>query len=59
VRGDPWQSVEAFRDFVGRYRDAGINEFLFYFPSRLELAHGQVERIAREVLPALRAGAGS
>lgn len=57
--GDPWQSIEAFHDFVGRYRDAGITEFLFYFPSQLEMAHGQVERIAHEVLPALRAGAGT
>jgi hypothetical protein len=57
--GDPWQSVEAFRHFVGRYREAGINEFLFYFPSRLELAHGYVERIAREVMPGLRAGEGT
>src|SRR5262249_55767021 len=48
--GDPWQSVAAFHDFVGRYREAGITEFLFYFPSRLEMAHGHVERIAREVM---------
>lgn len=52
--GDPWVSVEAFRDFTGRYRAAGIDEFLFYYPSRLEMAHGHVERIAREVMPALR-----
>jgi alkanesulfonate monooxygenase SsuD/methylene tetrahydromethanopterin reductase-like flavin-dependent oxidoreductase (luciferase family) len=57
--GDPWQSVEAFRDVVGRYREAGIDEFLFYFPSRLEMAHGHVDRIAHEVMPALRAGAGT
>lgn len=52
---DPWLSVEAFRDFVGRYREAGIDEFLFYYPSRLELAHGHFEEIAREVIPTLRA----
>jgi alkanesulfonate monooxygenase SsuD/methylene tetrahydromethanopterin reductase-like flavin-dependent oxidoreductase (luciferase family) len=51
---DPWRSVEAFRDFVGRYREAGISEFLFYYPSRTEQAHGCFERIAREVMPALR-----
>lgn len=54
--GDPWQSVEAFHDFVGRYREAGVNEFLFYYPSRLEMAHGHVEHIARDVLPGLRRG---
>jgi alkanesulfonate monooxygenase SsuD/methylene tetrahydromethanopterin reductase-like flavin-dependent oxidoreductase (luciferase family) len=52
--GDPWQSVEAFHDFTGRYREAGVNEFLFYFPSRLEMAHGFVEQIAREVMPTMR-----
>lgn len=51
---NPWQSVEAFRDFVGSHREAGIDEFLFYYPSRAEQAHGQFERIAREVIPALR-----
>jgi alkanesulfonate monooxygenase SsuD/methylene tetrahydromethanopterin reductase-like flavin-dependent oxidoreductase (luciferase family) len=53
---NPWESVEAFRDFTGRYREAGVGEFLFYYPSRTELAHGTFERIAAEVLPALRAG---
>lgn len=50
----PWASPEAFADFVGRYRDAGIDEFLFYYPSRAEQAAGHVERIAREVMPRLR-----
>ncbi|MGH2601157.1 MAG: LLM class flavin-dependent oxidoreductase, partial [Dehalococcoidia bacterium] len=51
---DPWVSVDAFQDFVGRYRDAGVNEFLFYYPSRMELAHGTFERIAGEVIPTLK-----
>ena len=49
-----WSSPEAFRDFVGRYREAGVNEFIFYYPSRLEQADGHYERIAREVIPNLR-----
>jgi alkanesulfonate monooxygenase SsuD/methylene tetrahydromethanopterin reductase-like flavin-dependent oxidoreductase (luciferase family) len=51
---NPWASVEAFQDFVGRYRAAGIDEFLFYYPSRAEQASGYFERIAHEVIPALR-----
>jgi alkanesulfonate monooxygenase SsuD/methylene tetrahydromethanopterin reductase-like flavin-dependent oxidoreductase (luciferase family) len=51
---NPWVSVEAFRDFVGRYHEAGIGEFLFYYPSRAELAHGHFERIAHEAIPELR-----
>jgi alkanesulfonate monooxygenase SsuD/methylene tetrahydromethanopterin reductase-like flavin-dependent oxidoreductase (luciferase family) len=50
----PWASAEAFRDFVGRYREAGIDEFIFYYPSRAEKAAGAWERIAREVIPSLR-----
>ena len=53
---NPWASVEAFQDFVGRYHEAGVDEFLFYYPSRAELAPGHFERIAREVIPALKRG---
>jgi alkanesulfonate monooxygenase SsuD/methylene tetrahydromethanopterin reductase-like flavin-dependent oxidoreductase (luciferase family) len=55
---NPWESVEAFRDFVGQYGEAGVNEFLFYYPSRAELGHGVFERIAEEVIPSLRQPAG-
>lgn len=51
---NPWSSVEAFRDFVGRYVEAGVDEFIFYYPSRLEQAEGHYERIAREVMPELK-----
>ena len=55
-----WGSEDAFRDFVGRYREAGVNEFLFYYPSRVEQGDGFYERIAREVIPELkREAAGS
>lgn len=50
----PWSSPEAFRDFVGRYTEAGVNEFIFYYPSRVEQADGHYERIAREVIPPLK-----
>ena len=39
-------------------RTFGIDEFLFYYPSRTEFAHGYVEHIAREVMPALRRDEG-
>ncbi|MEJ7763413.1 MAG: LLM class flavin-dependent oxidoreductase [Thermomicrobiales bacterium] len=52
---DPWQSVGAFADFVGRYREAGMREFLFQPPGndRAEI----VERIVADVVaPARSAG---
>lgn len=52
-----WGSPEQFRDFVGRYREAGVDEFLFYYPSRVEQADGHYEHIAREVIPSLKADA--
>lgn len=30
--GTPWASMDAFWDYIGRYRDAGINEFIFLYP---------------------------
>jgi alkanesulfonate monooxygenase SsuD/methylene tetrahydromethanopterin reductase-like flavin-dependent oxidoreductase (luciferase family) len=48
----PWDSIEAFRDFVGRYRDAGMNEVILQPP--FEDATGIVERVALEVLPEFR-----
>ena len=54
----PWSSPEAFRDFVGGYTEAGVNEFIFYYPSRVEQAAGHYERIAREVIPDLKRTVG-
>lgn len=54
----PWASPEAFRDFVGRYMEVGVNEFIFYYPSRVEQADGHYERISREVIPHLK-GSGA
>jgi hypothetical protein len=50
-----WSSPDAFADFAGRYMEAGVDEFIFYYPSRLEQAEGHYERIAREIIPELRA----
>ena len=50
----PWSSPQAFCDFVGRYMDVGVNEFIFYYPSRVEQANGYYERIAREIIPNLK-----
>jgi alkanesulfonate monooxygenase SsuD/methylene tetrahydromethanopterin reductase-like flavin-dependent oxidoreductase (luciferase family) len=49
---DPWQSTEAFRDMVGRYEEAGVNEFLIDQPRPEQQA--VLERVATEVLPSLR-----
>ena len=48
----PWDSVDAFVDFVGRFSDAGIQEFIFQPPQPEHYA--MVERIAHDVIPGLR-----
>jgi hypothetical protein len=37
--------------------EAGVNEFIFYYPSRVEQADGHYERISREVIPHLQGSA--
>ncbi len=49
---DPWSSPQAFVDMVGRYREAGVNEFVIDQPSQEQTP--VLERIAAEVLPMLR-----
>jgi alkanesulfonate monooxygenase SsuD/methylene tetrahydromethanopterin reductase-like flavin-dependent oxidoreductase (luciferase family) len=49
---DPWESLEAFRDMVGRYAEAGVNEFLIDQPRPEQQA--VLERVAAEVLPSQR-----
>lgn len=48
----PWDSTDAFEDFVGRFSEAGVREFIFQPPppDRLDV----VERVATDVLPRLR-----
>ncbi len=48
LKVDPWSSVEAFRDVVGRYREIGISEFLMEAP--FEDQFGVAERVAADVL---------
>ena len=49
---DPWASPEAFQEVIGRYREAGISEFLLDVPA--PDAYPMMERIMSEVVPALR-----
>jgi alkanesulfonate monooxygenase SsuD/methylene tetrahydromethanopterin reductase-like flavin-dependent oxidoreductase (luciferase family) len=51
----PWDSVEAFADYTGRFAGAGVDEFILQPP--LDGNWAIVERIAYEVIPALRRGA--
>ena len=51
---DPWSSVEAFLDVFGRYREAGVEEFVIDQPREEQL--GVLERVAAEVIPRLRRG---
>jgi F420-dependent oxidoreductase-like protein len=50
---DPWASVDAFREMVRRYAEAGVDEFLIDQPRPEQQA--VLERVAAEVLPSLRA----
>jgi alkanesulfonate monooxygenase SsuD/methylene tetrahydromethanopterin reductase-like flavin-dependent oxidoreductase (luciferase family) len=49
---DPWQSAEAFEDVVGRYREVGINEFIFDQPRPEQFP--VLEHVATEIVPRLR-----
>ena len=53
----PFASVDVFTDYVGRHREIGIEEFIFYWPSdpatRAERER-VLERVSSEVLPTLR-----
>jgi F420-dependent oxidoreductase-like protein len=50
--GDPWSSIDAFQDVVGRYREAGIDEFILDHPRDDQL--DVLERVAADVIPRLR-----
>jgi alkanesulfonate monooxygenase SsuD/methylene tetrahydromethanopterin reductase-like flavin-dependent oxidoreductase (luciferase family) len=61
----PFSSVGAFCDFVGRYREVGIDEFVFTWPFRRTSSYGYapvpeeeaiLEHIAADAIPALRRG---
>jgi alkanesulfonate monooxygenase SsuD/methylene tetrahydromethanopterin reductase-like flavin-dependent oxidoreductase (luciferase family) len=48
----PWATVDAFRDFVGRYREIGISEFIFHWPR--DGITDNIEHVAIDVLSELR-----
>ena len=53
----PWESVDYFRDLVGRYGEIGIDEFVLYWPrSWRDAPHEDrvFEQVCADVLPALR-----
>lgn len=60
--GNPFASVAAFEDCVGRYRGWGFSEFVFYYPDADRFGSTAadqakvLERIAGEVIPQLRQG---
>lgn len=60
VSPELFDSADAFTDYVGRYQDAGIDEFVFYWPvdsqtfERAPAHEAALERIAVTVLPDLR-----
>jgi alkanesulfonate monooxygenase SsuD/methylene tetrahydromethanopterin reductase-like flavin-dependent oxidoreductase (luciferase family) len=56
----PLASLDGFHDFIGRYREIGFGEFIFYYdypaiPADKCLNREMLERIATEAIPAIRA----
>ncbi len=51
---DPWSSIDAFEEVVGRYREVGIEEFILDQPAADQGT--MAERIASDAIPRLRAG---
>ena len=49
---DPWESVAAFEDMVGRYREAGTNEFIIDAPRPEQFP--VLEAVAADVIPRIR-----
>lgn len=49
---DPWSSVGAFEEMVGRYAAAGVNEFVIDAPGPEQFP--VLERVAADVIPRLR-----
>jgi alkanesulfonate monooxygenase SsuD/methylene tetrahydromethanopterin reductase-like flavin-dependent oxidoreductase (luciferase family) len=48
----PWASIDAFEDFIGRYTEAGMQEFIMQPPKPEHF--GILERIAADILPRMR-----
>jgi alkanesulfonate monooxygenase SsuD/methylene tetrahydromethanopterin reductase-like flavin-dependent oxidoreductase (luciferase family) len=51
----PWESAERFTDFIGRFTEIGISEFMFPYPLQGPHKEGVFEEVVAEVLPRLRA----
>ena len=50
---DPWSSVDAFHEVIGRYREVGIHDFIIDAPPPEGFA--VLERVATDVIPSLKA----
>ncbi|RIK37060.1 MAG: LLM class flavin-dependent oxidoreductase [Chloroflexi bacterium] len=57
MKADPWDSLEAFRDMVGTYGEAGANEFIIDHPRPDQF--GVLEQVAAEYLNATLNTAGT
>jgi hypothetical protein len=55
----PFASLDAFHDFIGRYREIGFGEFIFYYdysamPTDKCLNREMLERVAIEAIPGFK-----
>ena len=54
---DPWASVSAFEDVIGRYAEVGVHEFIIDQPAPEQFPI--LEKVAADVIPKLGAPSGS
>lgn len=59
TKDEIWTSAEAFRDFVGRFAEIGITEFVFPWPLQGKTTEGMFEEISENVIPELQGVARS
>jgi alkanesulfonate monooxygenase SsuD/methylene tetrahydromethanopterin reductase-like flavin-dependent oxidoreductase (luciferase family) len=52
MSADPFDSVDAFEQVIGEYREAGVNEFIIDQPRREQF--DVMERVVTEVIPRMR-----
>ena len=54
---DPWASVGAFEDVIGRYAEVGVDEFIIDQPAPEQFPI--LEKVAADVIPKLGGPSGS
>jgi alkanesulfonate monooxygenase SsuD/methylene tetrahydromethanopterin reductase-like flavin-dependent oxidoreductase (luciferase family) len=54
VGDEPWQSANAFAAYAARWREAGFDELILFYPPHVGVRAPAAERVLADVLPTLR-----